>query len=105
MKARYSIFLGPGEVAQVNCKYWRGRPAPGTTYYIESLEVPANRRRQGYGTALMEQVLEDADREGVTLVLEVDPYGTMERQALYDWYGRLGFVPTHGKGMERKPAA
>jgi GNAT superfamily N-acetyltransferase len=68
-------------------------------------------RRQGRGAAtrLMAQVLEDADREGVTLMLAIEPdyilNPNMDEDRLRNWYKRLGFCPVPGSDtdMKREP--
>lgn len=63
--------------------------------------VPA--RRQGLQRELMRQVLEDADREGLSLLLNVGQGRKegMSHEELWDWYDRLGFQGLAGNRMER----
>lgn len=48
-------------------------------------------RGKGMARELWKQCLADADAEGVTLCLEINPYGDMNREQLTAWYIRLGF--------------
>ena len=56
--------------------------------------VEPEHRGMGYGRALMDAVLLEADEAGVTLFVSVDPYddGPMDQAALRAWYERNGFV-------------
>ena len=60
---------------------------------LQVLEVPAERRGRGLGTRFMEDICEEADRQGV--VIGTCPEGrTAEYTArLVAWYKRLGFTP------------
>jgi hypothetical protein len=49
----------------------------------------------------MEQVLTDADAEGVTLWLDINPYGPMCYNDLEAWYFRLGFTEVCEPGKYR----
>lgn len=49
-------------------------------------------RGQGIATKLLKEVIADADREGVTLVLEVQAEGGLSNEELASWYSRYGFV-------------
>lgn len=61
---------------------------------LTSVEVHRQFRGNGYASALMKQVCEDADIECVTLYLSVIPDGTgLSERVLTDWYGKLGFRP------------
>lgn len=68
------------------------------TFIIQGVEVHPSNRGKGVASRLMKQVLEDADAEGVTLVLSVthvteEHRGGLSHQQLWDWYYRLGFRP------------
>lgn len=55
---------------------------------ITKVEVPADLRRQGLATALMESVCREADKFKMVLILTVEPYGdgAMSREDLAEWY-------------------
>lgn len=61
------------------------------TWELNRVNVPAVSRGVGHGSRLLRRVLDDADREGVTLVLNVYPSGSLDYDALVSWYGRNGF--------------
>lgn len=63
---------------------------PGV-FMINRINVPARFRNQGYGTKLLEMILEDADFENVVLILQVAPSGEMGPDELIAWYKRHGF--------------
>ncbi len=65
----------------------------GTKSYCIQM-VKTQRKYQGQGGArlAMSEVLQDADREQVTLLLEILPSGgRLNHRALTAWYQRLGF--------------
>lgn len=71
-------------------------------WLITRINVPVRQRGKGVGSKLLQQILDDADLEGVNLFLEVVPSGGLDRDQLEDWYTRKGFK--HYKGfMVRKP--
>ena len=74
---------------------------------IEEVYVQPAHRRRGIGGRLLSRVTADADREGVTLYLDIVPGDGMDADQLRAWYGRHGFVSRPGhmwrpaKGGER----
>jgi hypothetical protein len=60
---------------------------------VSHVFVPAADRRQRLATALMNLVCQEADANGMTLILTVDPYDTggPTAQELQDWYALFGF--------------
>jgi predicted GNAT family acetyltransferase len=75
---------------------------------VSHVFVPAADRRQRLATALMNLVCQEADANGITLILTVDPYDTGGPTAaeLQSWYALFGFrelqdSPT-GKIMARQ---
>ncbi|MEU5974302.1 GNAT family N-acetyltransferase [Streptomyces sp. NPDC047315] len=64
---------------------------------VSRVIVRPSARGQGWGCEVLRAVLDDADREGVPLILEVDD-GSAEFSgaALTDWYSRYGFEPVPG---------
>lgn len=76
-----------------------GRPAvadvwvhePGKAL-ITRINVPLEHRREGIGTELLREIIEDADREGVTLHIEVQASDGPAREALLKWYEKHGFI-------------
>lgn len=74
------------------------------TREVHKLEVPLpDNRRQGFGTELMHLTCAEADKSGVTLILECEAYGPhpcLETQPLADWYcRRFGFMPIQAKPL------
>jgi predicted GNAT family acetyltransferase len=63
-------------------------------------------RAQGYATELMKQVCEEADVEGVVLILQPRPFeNNISKDKLIAWYKRFGFVKLQDKPvlMARAP--
>lgn len=64
------------------------------TREITKVHVSEQYQRQGYATALLQEVCEEADRAGITLVLWPRPYGddiAMSAPMLQRWYAGFGF--------------
>lgn len=63
------------------------------TREISHVHVPAAHRRKHLGTALMNLICQEADANGITLLLIAQPYddGPDEDQ-LIDWYAKFGFT-------------
>jgi len=76
----------------------------GEAWIINRVNVPKKHRGKGIGRALMQKCLADADAEGVTLQLDINPYGEMSYTELRAWYERLGFIQKYKNGpFIRKP--
>lgn len=60
-------------------------------FVITRINVMKRYRGQGYGTKILNMILEDADKEGVVLFLEPLASGGLPRAELEAWYGRHGF--------------
>jgi len=58
---------------------------------ITRINVPEKWRGLGIGSRLLTQILSDADRDGITLGLEVQPTGGLNLEQLEAWYSRHGF--------------
>lgn len=60
---------------------------------VSHVFVPAADRRKRLATALMNLVCQEADANGMTLILTVDPYDTGGPTAheLQSWYAQFGF--------------
>jgi len=79
---------------------------------LSGIEVAYSLRRMGYGTRLLRVVLDDADKEGVTLLLSVssdDSPKALSNVQLQQWYRRHGFYEIEGKSgtgmtMQRLPS-
>jgi GNAT superfamily N-acetyltransferase len=70
--------------------------------------VGTRTRGQGNASRLFKTVIEEADSEGVTLYLSVEPDGTgLDEDQLRSWYGRNGFENMDPElsetGMIRQP--
>lgn len=74
-------------------------------YLVTRIEVGAEHRGQGYGSALLRMLCADADEEAATLVLSVSgdgSAGAMSNHDLTRWYERYGFED-RGVAMVRDP--
>lgn len=58
---------------------------------ISRIHVLPPFRRLGYGSTVLRRIIRDADSEGVTLCLEINPYGEMTYDQLAKWYESYGF--------------
>lgn len=71
-------------------------------YVITRINVMDQYRGRGYGSKILNMILEDADNEGATLFLEPVPSGPLDAEALKEWYSRSGFE-WGAWHMRRKP--
>jgi predicted GNAT family acetyltransferase len=60
---------------------------------VSHVFVPVADRRKSLATALMNIVCQEADANGITLILTVDPYdiGGPSAEELQNWYVQFGF--------------
>lgn len=77
-------------------------------FVITRLSVPLEHRNQGVGSRLLKQLIEDADNESVTLLVEPRPYfdrTTESYDKLKKFYSKFRFetVPLNEGLMIRKP--
>jgi len=70
---------------------------------ITRINVPQAFRGQGYASALLREILNDADNGHETLQLEVFPSGGLNYEQLEAWYKRYGFKEASTGYMVRKP--
>lgn len=61
---------------------------------VTRINVPARYRGRGHGSALLDLLCAEADREQITLALEPQSAGGLDGDALIDWYRRRGFRRT-----------
>lgn len=80
----------------------------GNTFALTGITVYRGNRGRGYASRLLRRVLADADKEGVTLLLIVDPDGSigcLDYAQLTSWYERYGFrEDPESEIMVREPA-
>lgn len=72
---------------------------------IHRINVPHPHRGKGIGSRLLKEICEDADRDGVTLVLYAYASGGLPMEQLVMWYERNGFELKKFMRMERRPVA
>src|SRR5215204_1801378 len=72
---------------------------------ITRVNVPVASRGRGIGTQLLKMILNDADAEGIVLVLEISPSDGLDFDQLEAWYRRHGFVCVNGCYYKRRPVA
>lgn len=67
-----------------------------TTAYLEIIITDPKYRNTGLGRNLLEFIISDLNKKGVTLIkLDVQPASTeigLDKNQLHDWYKRFGFV-------------
>lgn len=97
MRTIYTIQLSPVRIAIADLMEIDG------VWWINRINVPNGYRGRGHGTALLMQILEQADYEEVTLRLNINPYGDLNYHQLQSWYERYGFVQDEEGCFTRKP--
>jgi len=60
-------------------------------YYFNRLIVDKKVRGQGLSIKLMNQVIEWADQKKIEIILEINPYGSLDYIHLSQFYERFGF--------------
>lgn len=72
---------------------------------INRLKVPENARGQGEASRALQEVLRQADAQGLTVYLTADPVGSggLSKAQLEAFYNRNGFISDGAGGMVRKP--
>lgn len=71
------------------------RPFGAATVMIENIAVEDEYRGQGVANELMRDIMSEASKNGIGLILEVASRndGGLDNEGLYEWYSRLGFEP------------
>lgn len=92
MRETYFDFATRGVVNLTRMR-WDGMDEPDV-WNVCRVNTPPVDRGKGVAARLMEDVLQQADTEGVTLWLWINPSGPMNYSDLADWYNRLGFRRT-----------
>lgn len=85
----YAIRLAKGAIARISLTQ-----ESATRARIDWVFVPPAFRGQGLAARILEQVLADADRAGVTLILEARACAGLDQAALERWYAGFGFERT-----------
>ena len=101
MKHLYHIRLSPTRVAVADLM-----ELPCGCWMLTRINVPHGFRGRGHGSELLEEVLNDADAEEVTLKLTINPYGGLNYDQLQSWYERRGFqcqIDDEGPVFVRRP--
>lgn len=73
------------------------------TFLITRINTPVASRGQGVARKLLQQILEDADREHVLLCLEISPSDGLAYNELEAWYFRHGFALVEMNFYQRRP--
>ena len=115
-----NIITTEKNLSKTNCKYIMGKPSPITAYiksmypniklyvgetpdyiYIHNIEVPAEDRRKGIGSDVIQTIKNYAVTKKKPVVLEpAHPKG--DKTKLLKFYKRLGFVHNEGKKFDPK---
>lgn len=97
MKSCYYIRLSNTAIAIADiCDYYEDG------MIITRINVPLVHRGRGHGSALLQMLLDDADKEGVKLWLEINASGELTHEQLELWYTRHGFKNYKGTGVYRR---
>lgn len=70
---------------------------------ITRLCVPSQLRKMGYGTQILNEIIHDADEDGI--ILWANPTSiTLPKEKIIAWYEKRGFVYDEKEGlMKREP--
>lgn len=97
MKSSYSKIVGTMRLAVLDLSPACDEGMDG--FIVNRVNTPHDHRGKGYARELMRECLADADAEGVTLYLWINPYGDMTYEQLSAWYIRCGFVVRSRMGL------
>lgn len=98
MQSMYTIQLSPTHLAILDC--WKNTDG---YYIVTRINVPKEFRGCGSGTKLLKMFLDDADKEGVDIVLWVLESDGLSSDELTKWYKRHGFVDFRDQLLIRRP--
>jgi len=79
---------------------------PTPVYYFNRIKVPRKDEGKGFGKQLMIEVCRIADKEGITILNELNPYGNRDMESLQNFFAASGFEDFDKLGpsvMVRKP--
>ena len=98
--------LGKRAFGAASCKLGRTVQVPESMrddiVELSALFCPAAQRREGFATALVGEVCNEADDAGKVLLLHVAPYaaGGLDKEQLTQWYAdRFGFQPIQAEPL------
>lgn len=98
--------LGKRVFGAASCKLGRTVQVPAHMrdgiVELSGLFCPAEQRREGFATSLVDMICNEADDDGKVLLLHVAPYapGGMSKEQLAAWYaGRFGFQPIQAEPL------
>lgn len=105
MATDYSYRLAPKEIARI-----RLTVKSATHSWIDWVFTPPSARGTGVGRRLMDDVITDADAQGVRLSLEARACAGLDQDTLEAWYAGFGFQKSGIRGefgpvMVRQPIA
>lgn len=96
MKHHYYRKCGAAHIAILDCSYKH----KNKRVYINRINTPLSYQGKGIASELLRECLADADKDDVTLQLEIVPSGTLNYDELQAWYERYGFQETYLDGYE-----
>ncbi len=71
---------------------------------LDMIEVPKTDRKQGVGTAVMDELINYADQTNKRIILTPgqrdDRHGTTSRNRLVKFYKRFGFIENRGRNKD-----
>ena len=98
MKTNFIIRCGPAHIAIADLS-----KVGSHLYEMNRINVPPAYRGRKFGRELLKQVLEEADRNNVTVRLWVLPSGGLGRVKLTAWYQRNAFIQREDGFLYRTP--
>lgn len=97
MKPSHTM-LGKYQHGQASCVLQRSVQIPADMRNgireLSKLQTPIERRKNGDATQLLHAICEEADTQGIVLMLHVEPFGDpdMGVSQLEAWYAKFGFM-------------
>ena len=75
----------------------------GEFHYFSRLYVQDRYRCQGWGRKLYDELCDMLDKQGIVLMIDINPYGDMNYASLVEFYKSNGAVEREEYGLIRQP--
>lgn len=103
MQSHYGLTIGDEVVGSADLS-----EVPGGAWRLDLISIVEDHRGQGFGGALLDVVVSQADASGDTVILDIppEPDGPIDARHLCKWFGRHGWISADDDllSMSRTPA-
>lgn len=72
---------------------------------LARIVIPEESRGQGIGTKIMQEIVQEADKHGATIMLDPSTdFGASSKKRLIQFYAQFGFKPNKGRSADQSPS-